>query len=172
MQGPGFLSDRPLRSYSFLKMVQSLLCLSEDHPPTRNIHSECYNWMAPKKPSPSDKFVAIFQVAQNPLKFAMSILFVLKNVHFFPRSEGRKIWQNCGKFNPPTSVSKQHRISILENQNTVCVCVCCTLLEVEGGGGGWTFKNLSEALFPPWKKSTGTFFHRKSVCMANFSRFS
>ena len=42
-----------------------------------------YNWRGPRKPAPSDKFVVIFQVAQNPLKFAMPTLFLCKNVPVF-----------------------------------------------------------------------------------------
>ena len=48
------------------------------------------NWTAPCKPGPSDYFVAIFQVAQNPMKFVMLTLSVWKNVpvaSFFKQAE-------------------------------------------------------------------------------------
>ena len=80
-------------------------------------------------------FLAIFQVAQNWLKFGMSTLFVLKNVpvvFFFKNAE--KYGQNCVKLTPPLSSSKQHRISIPESQNTVRVSF--TLLDGGRGGGG------------------------------------
>ena len=82
--------------------------------------------MAPGKPTPSNNFVAIVQVAQNPLKCAMLTLFVLKNAPFF--QEGRRILTKLHENPPPPppslSVSKQRRISILESQ-TLCMCVVC-----------------------------------------------
>ena len=116
-------------------------------------------------------FVAIFQVAENRLKFGMSALLVLRNV---PVS----FFKNTEKLHPilppppppPLSIFKQCRISILESQNTVCVSF--TLFEGWGGGdarrvggGGWTFKNVFEALFPRlWKKIQGHFFTEKESC--------
>ena len=49
------------------------------------------NWMAPWKTGVSTYFVAIFQLAQNPLKFGMLTLFVSKNVPVVFFQEGRKI---------------------------------------------------------------------------------
>ena len=61
------------------------------------------NWVAPCKPALCDYFIAIFQVAQNWLKFGMSTLFVLKNVPvFFKNAE--KYGQNCVKLNPLPSL--------------------------------------------------------------------
>ena len=135
----------------------------------------CYNWVAPGKPAPSDYFVAIFQVAPNRLKFGMSTLFVLKKC----------LLKNCVKFNPPPSppsmsVSKQHRISIFEGQNTLHV----SFTQLEGdlgvcGGGGGSRRAGSERsrmclkpCFPTrGRKNTGRFFNTKRVDMPNFSRF-
>ena len=47
--------------------------------------------MAPWKTGVSTYFVAIFQLAQNPLKFGMLTLFVSKNVPVVFFQEGRKI---------------------------------------------------------------------------------
>ena len=100
------------------------------------IHPSELNGSGKSRP-PTDNFVAIFQVAQNPLKFAMLTLFVLTCLFFFSRKQKYNMDKIARKFPPPfpsLSVSKQRRISILESQNTVCVC--CTLLEGWGGGVG------------------------------------
>ena len=47
------------------------------------------NWKGPCKPAPSGDFVGIFQVAQNPLKFAMPTLFLWKNVPVFHKRENK-----------------------------------------------------------------------------------
>ena len=64
----------------------------------------------------------------------MSTLFVLKNVPVFFFKNAEKYGQNCIKVKPPfplsLSITKQHRISILESQNTARVSF--TLLV--GGG--------------------------------------
>ena len=53
-------------------------------------------------------------------------------VFFFENVE--KYGQNCIKFNPSLSVSKQRRILIFEGQNTLHVSF--TQLEGDRGGGG------------------------------------
>ena len=59
-------------------------------------------------------FIAIFQGAQNLLKLAMLTLFVYKKPLFFKQAE--TYGQNCVNVSPLSlSVSKQCRISILEN---------------------------------------------------------
>ena len=144
-----------------------------------NVHGS--NWVAPWKPARCDYFVAIFQVAKNRLKFAMSTLFVLKNARFFFR-ECRKTWTKHHEIQPPPSlsVSKQRRISILDGQNTVRVSF--TLLEggrgwgCEKGGGGGGGRGLSRTWLKPCftacgKKTPGHFFYRKGVGKPNFSRF-
>ena len=58
------------------------------------------------KLAPSDNSIANFQVAQNPLKFAMLTLFVLKmSLFFFKKAE--KYGKNCTKIPPPLSVRLQ-----------------------------------------------------------------
>ena len=117
-----------------------------------------------------DYFVAIFQVAQNRLKFGMSTLFVLKNVCSRVQKNMDKIAWNSTPSTLPLllSVSKQRRISILENQNTVRVSF--TLLE--GRGGGWLSRTCLKPCFPACgTKNAGTFFHRKGVGMPKFIGF-
>ena len=67
----------------------------------RRSYTFLYDWVALCQPAPSDYFVAIFQVAQNQLKFGMSTPFVLKNVPvgFFKNAE--KYGQNCINFKLP-----------------------------------------------------------------------
>ena len=55
--------------------------------------------------TPSDYFVAIFQVAPNRLKFGMSTLFVLKNEHF---SESRRKFRNAVNRANAVSSSQVH----------------------------------------------------------------
>ena len=89
-----------------------------------------HNWTGPCKPAWCENFVAIFQVAQNSLKFAMSTFFVLKMSVFFSTTQknmDKTVWKSP---HLPVSVSKQPRISILESQ--IIVRVCFTLLEEEG----------------------------------------
>ena len=60
------------------------------------------NWMAPRKLAPSDKFVAFFQVAQNPLKFPVQTLFLWKNVPVvFFHKRGNKVSSTLLKVHPP-----------------------------------------------------------------------
>ena len=126
------------------------------------------------KPARCDNFVAIFHVAQNPLKLAMSTLFVLKNVRVF-FSKRQKNMDNIAWKSTTPNLSlypspNKPKISTLRAKS-LCVCVL-RYWRVGGGGGGCeigggTFKKVFEALFPRlW-----TFFHRKRVGMANFSGF-
>ena len=68
-------------------------------------------------------FVLYFHLDIIQLKYAMSILFVLKMSVCFFFQEGRKIWTKLHEIPPPSplslSVSKQPRISILQH----CACV-------------------------------------------------
>ena len=57
-----------------------------------------HNWRAPWKGDVCTYFGAIFQVARNPLKFGMPILFVLKNVPVFFFQESRKMWTKLHAF--------------------------------------------------------------------------
>ena len=97
---------------------------------------------------------------------------------FFSFQECRKIWIKLHQIQPPPPpplyVSKQCRISILENQNTVRVSF--TLLVRGRGGsarraGGGPSRTCLKPCFPACRKNAGTFFHRKGVSMPNFSRF-
>ena len=132
-------------------------------------------------PTVCDYFVAIFEVAQNRLKFGMSTLFVLENVPvvFFSRMQKNmdKIVSTTPHPPPPSlSISEQCRISILESQNTVRVSFYAIGggrdARRGGGGGGLSRACLKPKLFPHlWKKFAGTVFHRKGVSMPNFSGF-
>ena len=94
----------------------------------------------------------------------MSTLFVLKMSGFFFQ-KCRKKWTKLCEIHPPPSlsISKQHRISILEIQNTVHVSF--TLLEGGGGvrrmGGGGGGGGLSRMCLKPCsplvEKNAGTF---------------
>ena len=107
-----------------------------------------------------------------------STLFVLKKVpvvSFFKNAE--EYGQNCMKLMPPLplSISKQHRISILESQKTLCMCLLRYWREVgvarSAREGGWTFKNVFEALFPPLvEKETQGHFSQKRSWHAKFQR--
>ena len=77
---------------------------------------QCSNWKAPSKRGVCTYFVAIVQVAWNPLKFGMPILFVLKNVPELFFQEGRKIWTKLQK----SQHAKFQRIpSNLKNHNEI-----------------------------------------------------
>ena len=61
------------------------------------------NWRAPSKRGVCTYFVAIFQVARNPLKFGMPTLFVLRNVpavFFFSTSGQRRLQARSWKSLP------------------------------------------------------------------------
>ena len=98
------------------------------------VKTQCHvdNWTGLCKPARCDDFVAIFQVAQNSLKFAMSTHFVLKNVPVFVSRRQESMDKIAWKSNPPPSPpppppslslspSPNTRISILESQSTVHV---------------------------------------------------
>ena len=126
--------------------------------------------MAPGKLAPSDNFEVIFQVAHNPLKFAMSTLFV-KNVPVFCFSRGQKIWTklhaNPTPPPPPPLCLSPNNVGFRSLRASVCVHV-----SYWGGGGVqdreeavWTFKNMFEALFPCLreKKNRDIFSQKKSL---------
>ena len=122
------------------------------------------NWKAPWKRGICTYSVAIFQVAWNPLKFGMPILFCVKKFPFFFQ-EGRKIWTKLHK-NPPPPLCPSPNIVGFQSWELKHwrACVCFTPLE------GGAFKSVFEALFPRLWKKKGHFF-TKSVGMPNFSRF-
>ena len=100
-----------------------------------------YNWVAPCKPARCDYFVAIFQVAQNRLKFGMSTPFVLKHVPVFFFKNAEKYGQSCVKFNatppPPPLCPSPNNIGFRSlRAKTLCVCLLRYWREVLGGGGG------------------------------------
>ena len=111
--------------------------------------------MAQGQPAPSDNFVVISQVAQNPLKSFVLTLFVLKKLPcvFFKKAE--KYGQNHVRIHP--SVSTQYRISILESK-TQCMCV----VYVIGGGGGLS-RTCLKPCFTACGKTEGYLFHQKCL---------
>ena len=132
----------------------------ENHPPTGWVFECAWNWMAPGKPTPSNNFVAIVQVAQNPLKCAMLTLFVLKNAPFF--QEGRRIWTKLHENPPPPPhppCPSPNNVGFRSLRAKHCACVLYAI-----GGRRWSFKNVFEALFPHlWKKKDGHFFTEKEL---------
>ena len=72
--------------------------------PTIPLVCKYKNWVVPCKPAPIDYFVAIFQVAQDRLKFCMSNLFVLKYVPVFFFKNAEKYGQNWVKFITATNL--------------------------------------------------------------------
>ena len=132
------------------------------------------NWVAPCKPALCDYFVEIFQVPQNRLKFGMSTPFVPKKVPVFFSRMQKDMDKIASNSTPPPSlslsVSKQHRISILQSQNTVRVSFTLLVGEDARRGGGLSRMCLKPC-FPACEKNAGTFFHRRGVGMPNFSGF-
>ena len=110
------------------------------------------NWRGPRKPAPSDKFVAKFQVAENPLKFAMQNLFLWQNVPvffvFFCHKPGNKDLNTFLKVPPapgpylapslpPPQQRTTHTHSVLALKDAKSYVVWRrTEREEEGGGGG------------------------------------
>ena len=118
------------------------------------------NWKGPCKPAPSNNFVAIFQVAQNALKFAMSTLFCVKKCPcvFSRKAEMDKIVRTP----LPLSLSPNNVGFWSLRAKTLCVCVLCY----------WRGEmDFHERVWRLVEINTGTFFHRKRVGMANFGGF-
>ena len=130
------------------------------------------NWRAPWKGGVCTYFVAIFQVARNPLKFGMPTLLVLKRSMLFFQ-EGRKIWTNMCENPPPPPPLLSLSLSLSPNivgfrslrTKTLCMCVCY------GIGGGRDFQECLRPRFPTCGKKTWTFFNIERVGMPNFSGF-
>ena len=141
------------------------------------------NWVALCKPALCDYFVAIFQVAQNRLKFGMSTLFVLKNVPVFFFQECRTIWTKVRQIQPPPPPPP---LSLCPSPNNVgfqslraktlkhCACLLRYWWGGGGGvregrgvgcgkGGGVTFQERVWSLVPACgqKKLQGHFFTEK-----------
>ena len=108
-------------------------------------------------------FIAIFQVAQNPLKLAMLTLFVLQSVFSSRQINMDKI---AWKSTPFLSV----HIVGFRSLRTETLCVCNAVPTIDGGGGGggggggpsWTclklcMKNLPNSLKYP--SPTGQICH-------------
>ena len=69
-------------------------------------HNMFNNWRAPWKGGVCAYFVAIFQVARNPLKFGMPTLFASKNVPLFFSTSGETRLQICfWKSTPPSPMA-------------------------------------------------------------------
>ena len=115
-----------------------------------------YNWRAPSKRGVCTYFVVIFQCAQNPLKFGMQTLFLLK-----------KTSNTFLKVPPPPSNSVKHTHAQCFGSQGSKSYIVWIKTEKEGGGGeglGWIFTQYFayfSALLKT-KKPTGTFF--KSTC--------
>ena len=110
------------------------------------------------KPAWCEYFVAIFRVAQSPLKFGMATLFVLKKVCFF--------FQECRKICPSPNNAGFRFLSA----KTLCLC----LLHCEKcrERGGLLSRTSLKPCYPACgNKNAGAFFHRKGVGMTNFSGF-
>ena len=133
------------------------------------------NWMVPWKAGLSTYFVAIFQVAQNPLKFGMLTLFVSKSVpvFFFSRRQ-KNIDQIARKSTPPPFLPLCPSPNIvgfrLLRTKTPCMCVLYAIGGGGGGGGrrgGVEFQECVWSLVPRlWKKRKHSHFltQKESAC--------
>ena len=130
------------------------------------------NWVAPCKPAWCDYFVAIFQVAQNRLKFGMSTL-VLKKMPlcFFFKNAGN-YGQNCVKFNtpppPPPLFPSPNNVGFRSlRAQTLCVC----LLRYWREGVGVLQGGQLKLSFPACgKKNYRDIFSQKRSRHAKFQR--
>ena len=126
-----------------------------------------YNWKAPWKGGICTYFVAIFEVAWNPLKFGMPILFVLENGRVFFQ-EGRKIWTKLRENPPPPpppSLCPSPNIVGFWSLRTKTLCMC--VFYANGGGGGVDFQEHVWSLASPLagKKGKRHFLTQKeSAC--------
>ena len=128
-------------------------------------------WRAPWKVG--TYFVAIFQVARNPLKWGMTTLFVLKkNVPVFIFQEDRKVWTKLRENPPHLSLCPSPNNAGFRSLRTKTLCMCVLTpfpaLEGnggggEGGGGGWGEGDLLwtclKPCFPVCEKKN---YHKKS----------
>ena len=152
----------------------------------RNLNSGQWSYIwnnqrGPKKPAPSDKFIAIFQVAQNPLKFAMQTLILWQNVPFFFTSGETRLQTRSTSPSsppyltpPPPSSNGVHHTCTMHSVWLSRIEILHGLEMDRGGRGGWIFCAILSIFFClKWKTiHTGTFFNTKRVNMANFSGFS
>ena len=144
---------REVQKSLFHKLDMILFIEEEKYRTDKNYN----NWRALSKRGVCTYFVAIFQVARNPLKFGMPILFLLKNVpvvFFF--EESRKIWTKLHK-NPPI-------VGLLSlRTKTLCMCV---LRHWRGrraeGGWGRLSRACLKPCFPACGKKTDIFLQKKS----------
>ena len=130
------------------------------------------NQRAPSKRGVCTYFIAIVQVAQNPLKFGMPTLFVLRNVHVLFSTQGNKASNTFLKVHPcppllpppsplllsppppphPTSNSVKHTRTVFWLARIEILC--CLDMDRErggGGGGGAGFvHNILHIILPSW----------------------
>ena len=92
-------------------------------------------WRAPLKRGVCTYFVAIFQVARNPLQFGMLTLFVLKNVPVFSSTDGETRLQTCSwKSTPSLPPNVKHTCTVFWLSRIEILH--CLEMDRDGGGGG------------------------------------
>ena len=118
-------------------------------------------WRAPSKGGVCTYFVAIFQVARNPLKFGMPILFVLKHVPVFFFQESRKIWTKLHE--NPSPLCPSPNIVGFRSLRTKTLCMC-VFYAIGGWGGGGLSRACLKPRFPACEKEKqrDIFWHKKS----------
>ena len=109
------------------------------------------DWRGLKKPAPSDKIIVIFQVAQNPLKFALQTLFPWKKCPCFFSTSGEtrqiRSWKST-----PSTVFWLSRIEILH----------CLETDRGVGVGGILHGAILSIFFGLLEKKHGQ-FHKEST---------
>ena len=128
------------------------------------------SWKGPCKLATSGDFVAIFQVAQNLLKFAMSTLFVLNVLGFFFQ-EGGNLWTKLCENPPPPPPLLCPSPNNVGFQSLRAKTLLCVFYAIGRGGGGDFQERVWSLVSPLVEKKKRTFFHRKRVGVANFSGF-
>ena len=118
--------------------------------------------MAPGKLAQSDNFVAIFQVAKNPLRFAMLTLFVLKNVTML-FCQGTTIWTKLHENPPPPPTPplcpSPNNVGFRSlRAKTLCMCI---VRYWRGEGGGLSRTCLKPCFHACGRKTQGYFFTEK-----------
>ena len=156
------------RTGDFCAILSIFFCLLEKY----NRHSfntkrvGMPNWRAPWKGGVSTYFVAIFQVARNPLKFGMLTLFVSKNVpvFFFPQA-GKRGFKHALESPhpplpppPPSNVVKHTHAQCFSSQGSESYNVW---RRTQGGGGGGGFSCNLVHIFLPFEKKNGHFLTQK-----------